>query len=262
MTPVGEEESVTSTVAAVPVAVLAAGEGSRLADGSAAVPKPCRSLLGRSLAEWTLRSFSGAGLDEFRIVIGHRGDEVREHYLQAAARVGVGVSFLEAEEWRRGNGVSALRAARSFGDRPFLLTMADHLFSPSLIAEVLENPPGSGGVRLAVDRSPAPTLDLDDLTKVRLDGDRIVAIGKHLERWDAGDTGLFYASNGLAEGLARAREKGLFSLSDGVGECAAVGLFSAIRLRSSGQWMDIDTPADLRAAEQADLAWLARAVAG
>lgn len=252
----------SSTGAAVPVAVLAAGEGSRLADGAVAVPKPCRSLLGRSLAEWTMRSFSGAGLDEFRIVIGHRGDEVREHYLQVADRLGMQASFLEAEEWRRGNGVSALRAARSFGDRPFLLTMADHLFSPALIAEVLENPPGPGRVRLAVDPSPAPTLDLDDLTKVRLDGERIVSIGKQLERWDAGDTGLFYATSGLAEGLSRAQEKGLFSLSDGVGECAVDGLFSAIRLQSSGQWMDIDTPADLRAAEQTDLAWLARSVAG
>jgi len=247
---------VSPTAEAVPVAVLAAGEGSRLADGTATVPKPCRSLLDRSLAEWTLRSFRGAGLSEFRIVLGHRGDEVRAHYIPLAAALGLDVSFLEAEDWRRGNGVSALRAARSFGDRPFLLTMADHLFSVALIREVLENPPRSGEVRLAVDPSPAPTLDLDDLTKVRLEGDRIVSIGKQLEAWDAGDTGLFYASRGLAKGLGRAQAKGRFSLSDGVGECAAVDGFRAIRLRASGQWMDIDTPTDLDAAEQADLGWL------
>lgn len=246
------------TADAVPVAVLAAGEGSRLADGTVTVPKPCRPLLGRSLAEWTLRSFSAAGVAEFRIVLGHRGDEVREHFIPVGARLGLDVSFLEVDDWRRGNGVSALRAARSFGERPFLLTMADHLFSVALIREVLDNPPGSEEVLLAVDPSPAPTLDLDDLTKVRLEGDRIVSIGKELESWDAGDTGLFYASRGLAEGLGRAQERGLFSLSDGVGECAAAGRFRAIRLRASGQWLDIDTPADLHAAERADLGWVER----
>jgi len=246
----------------VPVAVLAAGEGSRLTGETTAPAKPCRVLLGRSLAEWTLRSFNSAGVGEFLILLGHRSDEVREHYQWVAAALDVEVTFLEVDGWCRGNGVSALHAGRAFGDRPFLLTMADHLFSPALIAEVLAHPPAPEEVCLAVDPSPAPMLDLDDLTKVRLEGERIVAIGKQLQDWDAGDTGLFYVTSHLVAGLERAQQRSRFGLSDGIAECAAIGRVRAIRLDTSGQWSDIDTPADLRAVEQADLGWLPRPVAG
>lgn len=230
------------------VAVLAAGRGSRL---GGPLPKPCVPLLGRSVAEWNLRSFAEAGLRRFLVVLGHAAARVRGHYEGVAAALGCDVEFTTAEGWQRGNGVSALAAARRLGEGPYLLSMADHLFSSGLVAAFAAEEPRPGTVHLAVDRRVAPGVDLDDLTKVGLDGEAVIAIGKDLPRWDAGDVGLFHATGGLAEGLEAAQARGGYSLSDGARECAERRRLRAVPIAAGEVWLDLDTPDDLaRAARE------------
>lgn len=213
------------------VAILAAGRGSRLSEKSG-LPKPCLSFLGRSIAEWSLRAFATAGLEEFLVVVGSRAEHVRDHYRRLARQLGLRTEFIEVGGWQRGNGVSALAAARSLRRGPYILTMADHLFSAGLIGTVLATPPRDGELCLAVDRDPGSHTDLQDLMKVRIRERRVVAIGKDLGRWNAGDTGLFYCSGVLETGLERAQRQGGFSLADGVRDCSRAGTVRAIEITS------------------------------
>ena len=100
-----------------------------------------------------------------------------------------------------------------------------------------------------MDPFPETVLDLADLTKVLVESDRVVAIGKDLRTWNAGDTGLFYCGRALMESLLEAQARNQFSLSDGIRRCAQRGLVQARQIEKPNLWIDIDTPADLGAAE-------------
>ncbi len=87
-----------------------------------------------------------------------------------------------------------------------------------------------------------------EATKVRLEGDRIAAIGKDLVAFDALDTGLFVCSPLLFGALDEACAAGDTTLSGGIRRLAARGLMRA-RDIGDAEWCDIDTLADLETAE-------------
>jgi choline kinase len=87
-----------------------------------------------------------------------------------------------------------------------------------------------------------------EATKVRLDGDRIVQIGKHLDRWHALDTGLFVFTPALFDALDEAQLEGETTLSAGVQRLAARRVMRGVRI-GGASWCDVDTLADLRTAE-------------
>jgi choline kinase len=209
-------------------------------------------LRGATIAEWNLNAFYAAGAREFRVGLGFRADMVRKNYLDIAERLGCEIEFVTVQDWKKGNGVTALALARSFSERPFLLSMADHLFSPQMIKYLAEFETGSDKITLAVDPFPGSIIDLDDLTKVQTEAGHVVAIGKELPSWDAGDSGLFYCTATLAEGLEAAQAASRFSLSDGVRRCASRGLVLAAVLPRPRMWIDIDTPDDLHLAATED----------
>ncbi len=227
---------------AAPLAViLAAGEGSRLRSARSDAPKPLVRLRGLSIAERSIAQLQTAGVERFVVVLGCDAALVRHEFERVAGRRRCHISFVEAEDWERGNGCSAAAAAPLVGDSPFLLTMVDHLLPPEMIRNVLANPPAQDQVALAVDHDIENVFDLPDLTRVEVSGGRIAAIGKDLTTWNAGDTGLFYCSSRLFEGLARAHKQGKFSLTDGIEECAAQGRVRAIDVTGE-LWLDVDTP--------------------
>ena len=228
---------------AAPLAViLAAGEGSRLRGVRSAVPKPLVRLRGLSIAERSIAQLRTAGVERFVVILGCDAAPVQREFERVARRRRCHISFVVAEDWEKGNGCSAAAAAPLVGDSPFLLTMVDHLLSLGMIRDVLANPPTLHEITLAVDHDTEKVFDLPDLTKVEVLRGRIVAIGKGLATWNAGDTGLFYCSSRLFEGLARAHERGEFSLTDGIRECAVQG--GGVRaIDVTGElWLDVDHP--------------------
>ena len=227
---------------ATPLAViLAAGEGSRLRSARSAVPKPLVRLRGLSIAERSIAQLLTAGVERFVVVLGCDAAPVQQEFERVARRRRCHISFVEAENWEKGNGCSAVAAAPLVGDSPFLLTMVDHLLAPEMIRNVLADPPAQDEVALAVDHDTENVFDPPDLTKVEVFGGRIAAIGKDLTNWNAGDTGLFYCSPRLFEGLARAHKQGKFRLTDGIRECIAQGGVRAIDVTGE-LWLDVDTP--------------------
>ncbi len=221
--------------------ILAAGEGSRLRSRRSSVPKPLVRLRGLSIAERSIAQLLMAGVERIVVVLGHDAALVRHEFERVAQRRGCDISFVEATDWEKGNGCSVVAAAPLVGDRPFLLTMVDHLLAPEIIRHVLADPPAQDEVALAVDHDTDNVFDVPDLTKVEVSEGRIAAIGKDLQTWNAGDTGLLYCSSRLFEGLARAHRQGKFSLTDGIEECVAHGGVRAIDVTGEA-WLDVDTP--------------------
>ncbi len=227
--------------------ILAAGNGCRLQNGSNVIPKPLISVRGLSLAERSIARLREVGVDRFVVVLGANADSVRAHFESVAKRRSCAIDFIVAKNWELGNGCSAAAAESLVGHESFLLTMVDHLLSRELVLKLLSQPPPPGGVALAVDHNKSHIFDEADLTKVRIEDEHIVVIGKGLKTWDAGDTGLFYCTSELFRGLSRARLRGRFSLTDGVRECLPRGV-RAIDVTGS-RWVDVDTPDAVREAE-------------
>jgi len=226
--------------------VLAAGRGSRLDHET---PKPLFPVLGIPLLARTLFTLEKAGITDAWVVVGYRGEEVRRG-IESIERLGLRVHWIHNERWDEPNGVSVLAAEPEL-DGPFVLTMADHVFDAAAVERLRKGAGGLEGVDLVVDREIEAVNDLDDATKVRLEGDRIVEIGKSLDDFDVVDTGVFLASPELFEALREAGEAP--SLSDGVRALAGKGRARAVD-GSGITWQDVDTPDDVDAAERKLLA--------
>jgi 1L-myo-inositol 1-phosphate cytidylyltransferase len=141
-------------------------------------------------------------------------------------------------------------AARPLAPRRFALLMGDHVFEPRVLERLVHVPLDRDESLLAVDARPAPADVAAEATKVRRQGSRIVAIGKHLVEYDALDTGLFVCSDTLFDALTAARGGGDTTLSGGIRQLANVGLMRALEI-GDASWCDIDTVSDLEAAESA-----------
>jgi 1L-myo-inositol 1-phosphate cytidylyltransferase len=103
-------------------------------------------------------------------------------------------------------------------------------------------------VILAVDPKLDRVFDLDDATKVRREGNRIVDIGKTIPEYDAFDTGMFLCSPSLFDTLDSAKKEGNCSLSDGMRILGREGKLRAFDI-GEATWQDVDTPQALAYAE-------------
>ncbi len=226
--------------------ILAAGLGSRLRPQTH-TPKPLTRVLGLTLAERTVCTLLGAGIRRFLVTLGHEAEAVRTHFSDIVQRRGVTIDFIEAEDWERGNGASALAAKGRTGEAPFFLVMIDHLFDPRIARALADYPLAPGEMCLAVDRDKYSIFDLDDVTRVKIDDGRIAKIEKTLNDWDACDTGVMLCTSGLFEGLERAAARNEHGLSDGLRELAGEGRASTVDVTGM-PWLDVDTPEALREA--------------
>ena len=225
--------------------ILAAGNGTRIRSVSAGLPKPLVDFRGTPILEHVVQRAYQAGIDRVVIVVGYRSDLIRNWF--DGRSLGVSVTFVENPDYHKSNGVSALKARDEIHEN-FLLLMADHIFEPETAGVLLKERLGPGEVILAVDPNIDRIFDLDDATKVRREGDRIVDIGKEIARYDALDTGMFLCSPALFKTLEAATKDGNCSLSDGMRMLASARNLRAMEI-GEAQWQDVDTPEALAYAE-------------
>jgi 1L-myo-inositol 1-phosphate cytidylyltransferase len=240
---------VNSASSGVPVRdaiVLAAGNGDRFQNGTRQ-SKLLHSVLGQPLILRTLTTAAEAGISSFVIVVGYQAEAVRAVVERRAPR-GVSIHFTNNPEWHLENGVSVLAARERFRARRFALLMGDHVFEAPVLSALLRLPASPDESILAIDSRPAPADVAAEATKVRMSGDRVIAIGKGLDTYDALDTGLFVCSPALFGALDASRAGGDTTLSGGIRLLAARGLMRGADVGSAA-WCDIDTIDDVAAAE-------------
>ena len=220
--------------------LLAAGEGSRLRD--TAPIKPLCPVAGRPLIDHALAGLAAAGMRRVIVVLGYEKTAIESHL--ASRNWPVRVETVTTD-YLLPNGVSARMAASAVGDAPALLTMCDHLVETALYARVAAAGAGSG-LTLGIDRAlDHEWIDQDDVTRVRTEGDRIVAVGKIIKDYDAFDTGVFAVGRKLFAALADLPDP---SLTDGVRALAERGEAGFVDCTGL-KWLDVDDAAALAKAE-------------
>jgi choline kinase len=221
--------------------IIAAGYGSRLREISDS--KPLTPVAGVPLLELGVRQAIAAGVTRVVVVTGHQAIEIEKFLPILSARVGIPVVSERVLHWSTPNGYSVMAgAARIEGD--YLLMMADHIISASILQRLAKTGTRSRGVTLAIDRRiDSPLIDPDDATWVKLDADtRIEAIGKTIPDHDAVDCGAFLATPELAAAIKAAIADGKNgSLSDGMQRLADQGRAATMDI-GDAWWLDVDDP--------------------
>jgi choline kinase len=227
--------------------VLAAGNGDRF-HGDSPRSKLLTPVGGVPLLIHTLQSAWKAGITGAHVVLGYDSESVRALAMSGAPD-GLHLHFHLNRDWRQENGLSVLAARRCFDDQAFALMMGDHLFEPRALDRLLKVRRAPGEALLAIDRQTNDPEIIFEATKVSLRGDRIVAIDKSLETFDALDTGLFVCDRMLFSALEESCGSGDSTLSGGVRRLAARGLVRGVDI-GDARWCDIDTVDDLTLAEE------------
>ena len=229
--------------------IIAAGQGTRLRP--IARSKPLAPIQGAPLIERVIEAAHLGGATEFVVVTGYEAEPLEAFLAELSRRRGWPIACVFNPDWAGGNGLSVAAGARTAGER-FLLMMADHLFDPDIVRGLIAGAPAEAALTLAVDlRLDNPLVDLDDVTRVALGpGARIARIGKHLEPYDAFDTGVFLATSALVEAIeADAAAGGVASLSAGVQRLADRGLAATWDI-GARFWLDVDDAVAFEHAER------------
>lgn len=224
--------------------IIAAGKGSRL---NSEKSKPLTPLLGLSLIERVILSAKKVGIRELVIVTGYKAEVLREN-LGDGGNLGVTIQYVHNSKWRRGNGISVLKAEEIIGRENFLLLMADHVAESEMLEELRRRNLGKNECILCVDKNLEVT-DIEEATKVLVRNGIIQDIGKNLQVYDGIDCGAFLCSPAIFQAIRTALSQGNDTLTD-----AVKILCGKDRVRCADVtgtlWMDIDTPKNLHTAKK------------
>ena len=221
--------------------IIAAGRGERFRPFTDENPKPLIPLLGRPLIERVILAVKEAGIKDLIIVTGYLGEKLKS-FLGGGSKYSVRIRYVENEHWQLGNGVSVYKA-KDLIEGNFVLLMSDHVFNPEILCELQKCRISKDECALCVDTRMRYVFDMDDATKVLVDGDRILRIGKELKEYNGVDMGIFLCSSSIFEALDRNIRKGRYSLTEAIRELANKGKMKACCFDDEEDyWMDIDTP--------------------
>ena len=216
--------------------ILAGGKAERLGDAAEGRPKALVSIGGRPLAAYQIALLAHAGVDRVLISCAAGQEEIFERELE-----GQGVELVlvpEAVPLGRGGGLR-LAAQQRREDGPLYALNGDELFDIDL----------GGLLRAHTEKAPAATITVAPLKShlgvVDLGSDDTVAGFREaplLPFWV--NTGLYVLDD---EAIARLPEKGDHETTT-FPELAAEGGLAAFR--HEGLWLTVNTPKDLRLAQE------------
>ena len=216
--------------------IIAAGEGSRFGEITKKIPKPLILLKNKFLIQWVMDSLIEGGVEEIVVVTGYLGEMLMEKL--GKDYNGIPLKFIYNQFWKNGN-LTSLYAAKDFIDDVFILSMADHLFDPAIVKDII-NFYSDTTVLLAVDRK---YQQVDDDMKVLVKDGRIRDIGKNIVG-NFVDIGLFKMKPKIFQYAEKVIESGKYHLYQAVKE-AAIHSDAIIMDINRRFWIDIDTPQEL-----------------
>jgi 1L-myo-inositol 1-phosphate cytidylyltransferase len=228
--------------------IIAAGRGSRLAGRPQS--KPLLPIGGKPLVDWVLSAGFEAGLREFVVVTGYAREALERHLGDFARANGATIACVRNDDWEKENGLSVAKA-RGRLDGPFILMMSDHIVEPRVVRGIAGQRLGEGEIMLAVDLRlrDHPTVDLEDVTKVRVRDGLIEEIGKTIEPYNAFDTGVFLCTPGIFPALEESQRRGDFSLSGGIRVLIGAGKARVMDI-GDAFWIDVDDEQAVTRAER------------
>jgi CDP-L-myo-inositol myo-inositolphosphotransferase len=234
--------------------IIAAGRGTRLSTKHDS--KPLISLLGLSLIERVILTAKKGGLTDFYVVTGYNGEKVRRFLNRFSKRRDIKITHIINDDWEKGNGISVLKAKDILKEN-FILLMSDHIFDESIIVKLKNEKIADDEVMLVVDYNIKTNklVDIDEVTKVLVEDDRILDIGKNIKKYNAYDTGIFLCSPAIFNAIEESSGNGDTSLTGGIRILAKKGKAKALDIKD-GFWIDVDDEDAFKKAEGKLLATL------
>ena len=215
--------------------ILAGGKAERLGDAAGGLPKPLVPVAGRPLAAWQIGLLARAGVERVIVSCG-AGDGDR--FAAGLGDLGVEVAIAEEPE-RLGRGGGIRFAARERVENGDVLALnGDELLDIDFAGLLAHHGSNGAAATIAVAQPKSP------FGVVELENDRVTgfAEGGTIECWVS--CGVYVLGE---EALARFPERGDHE-STAFPELAAEGKLGAFR--HEGLWLTINTPKDLRRAEE------------
>jgi NDP-sugar pyrophosphorylase family protein len=216
--------------------LLAGGKAERLGEAAQGLPKPLVPVAGFPLAEYTVARLAAAGTT--RVIVACRAGQ-EEAFVNALAGLGAEIDAVgEPEPLGRGGGLR-LAASRRRENGPVLALNGDELLDVDFRALLAEHEGADAAATIVVAqvRSPFGVVELQDDGAVT--GFREAPL---LEDWV--NSGVYVLG---PEALERLPERGDHEQST-FPELAAEGKLRGYR--HTGVWLTVNTPKDLRRAEQ------------
>lgn len=218
--------------------IVAAGMSSRLSDTTSDTPKTLLPFENKTILYKILTNLSSAGVDEFIIVTGYKS-ELIENYLKAHRNHGYDIEIVYNPDYRRANGISVLAAEKAVNGEPFILSMSDHIVTVGAIKKILTST--SNKNLLLVDEKIDDVFDIDDATKVDIDGNKIINIGKEIAQYNAIDCGIFRLNNRYFDAMRKKLQHGEESISAAINGLISNDDMDAVFMNEEDYWIDIDT---------------------
>lgn len=222
--------------------IIAAGKGTRLR--SIGNSKPLVKLLGKPLIQHVIENVKSTGITDFHVITGYNAALLTDFLTELSEELNVNVNFIHNDDWEKPNGLSVLKAKEHIKEN-FILLMSDHMFDPSIVVNLMNQPISDDEAILSVDFNIKnnPLVDLDDVTKAYTSNGHIINIGKTINRYNAFDTGIFMCSPAIFPALEKSiSDKNDYSLSGGMKSLAEKRNFRYFDIGDKF-WIDIDDEA-------------------
>lgn len=225
--------------------LLCAGLGSRLLPLTADRPKCLIEVGGRTILEHQVEALRAAGVGGITIVGGYRFDRL-EAFVADRWTAGERPELLLNPFYAVSSSIGSVWAARHRLTAPFCLLNGDTVYDPALVADGLART--RDGLNLFVE--PVGVPEPDDML-VRLEGDRVVAVGKDLPPSLGRHRSLGFIAGDGREGYAAALGRVIRGVDGAqsfhhavVDRLAHEGVVHAVPFKG-GTWTEIDRPEDI-----------------
>ncbi len=211
--------------------ILASGLSKRMNDKK---PKPLLRLLGIPIIEHTIRKLISRN---YKVVVVYHREEIKEYLSKNFPEI----EFVYNPEPERENGYS-LYLVKNYVEDDFLLLMSDHYYGDEFFNKVKRYERTVLFVSKFV-------YDEEEATKVKVDGENIISIGKNLKDYDFFDTGFFYCKKEIFSYIERiVKDRYKITITDIMIELSKDKKIGYEIIEEI--WFDIDTRKDLIFAEK------------
>jgi 3-dehydroquinate synthase len=228
------------------VLILAAGRGKKLDRPN--LPKCLVEIGGKKIIFRLIEQFINEGIENIHIVVGFEKDKIIEAVQNKFSSI-TNLNFIINDQWEKGIGLSALKA-NEFLNKPFILSMGDHVFDDKHIKLMAHQDISETNVKLLVDPLIKDFYRLDTAVKVLIENKKITDVHVNLHNYNGIDTGLFTCSpqtlfSALELVIHQFKDYNLYKAIDLI---AKQGDLEYVFIKE-GEWNDVDTPIDLIKAE-------------
>ena len=222
--------------------ILAAGLSTRLRDYIKERSKVLHPILNKPLLAFPIEVLMSVGIRNFKIV----ANSFNYNNIRLIVRRFINAKFsvIINNFPELGNGYSAILGGRHVRSDIFVLSMADHIYAPSIIEKLLAKINEPFDILIGGDSSPR-FIDVREATKILANKDKVVKIGKKIGKYTHIDIGVFVVRRKIIERFDQGQIMEKLTWSDVINTAVKEGYIVRVVDVKGDYWTEIDTPRDL-----------------